>query len=76
MVRIVIIEPHPLLRLGLAGLMTQLTATDLVLLGAHSDARINLLIQAVRHAHAPKRVVLMSEPPFLQHPGSTCRLSW
>lgn len=82
MVQIVIIEPHPLLRLGLAGLMACLTSTehiksqsydelyhspphatpaDLVLLGAHPEERINLLIQAARRAHAPKRMVLMSE---------------
>lgn len=84
MVQIVIVEPHPLLRLGLAGLMACLTSTDhiksqsydelyhspphatptdLVLLGAHPEERINLLIQAARRAHSPKRMVLMSESP-------------
>ncbi len=36
--------------------------TDLVLLGAHPEERINLLIQAARRAHAPRRLVLLSEP--------------
>ncbi|NYT83033.1 response regulator transcription factor [Alcaligenaceae bacterium] len=82
MVYIVIIEPHPLLRLGLSTLMACLTSadhiktqdyddlyqspphsgqTDVVLLAAHPHERINLLIQAARRAHAPRRMVLMSE---------------
>ena len=83
MTQIVIIEPHPLLRLGLAGLMTSLTSADrittqgynelyqstpnsssadLALLSAPPEERIQLLIQATRRAHAPKRLILMSEP--------------
>jgi len=82
MVHIVIIEPHPLLRLGLSTLMGYLTSpdrikcqnyddlyqsaphsapADIVLLGAHPEERINLLIQAARRIHAPKRIVLLSE---------------
>lgn len=84
MVQIVIVEPHPLLRLGLSGLMACLTSADhiksetyddlyhsppqaipadLVLLGARPEERINLLIQAARRAHSPKRMVLMSDSP-------------
>src|SRR5690554_2787967 len=35
----------------------------LVLLSARPDERINLLIQAVRRVHSPKRIVLLSETP-------------
>ena len=83
MVQIVIIEPQPLVRLGLAALMACITTSDqikcqsyddlyrkappdspcnLVLLGARAEERVHLLIQAARHAHSPKRIVLMSEP--------------
>jgi len=37
--------------------------TELVLLGAQPEERINLLIQAARRAHAPKRIILLSDPP-------------
>jgi len=84
MVYIVIIEPQPLLRLGLSTLMGYLTSldcikcqnyedlyqstpqpapADIVLLGAPPNERINLLIQAARRIHAPKRIVLLSETP-------------
>ncbi len=83
MVQIVIIEPQPLVRLGLSALLACITSSDqikcqsyddlyrnappespcnLVLLGARPEERINLLIQAARHAHSPKRIVLMSDP--------------
>ncbi|MCI2808564.1 response regulator transcription factor [Eoetvoesiella caeni] len=95
MVYIVIVEPHPLLRLGLSTLMTGITPADritaqdyhdlyqspphanrmdIALLAAHPDERINILIQAVRRAHAPKRVVLLSDtssppPSWINLPG-------
>ena len=83
MVQIVIVEPQPLVRLGLTALLGCLTSSDqiksqsyddlyqsspsstpcnLVILGARPEERIRLLIQAARHAHSPKRMVLMSEP--------------
>src|SRR5690606_27325357 len=91
--QIVIIEPHPLLRLGLAGLMASLTSpdritsqgynelyqsapnstsADLALLSAPPEERIQLLIQATRRAHPPKRLILMSEP--LSPPASWTNL--
>lgn len=93
MVQIVIIEPQPLVRLGLSALMACITSSDqikcqsyddlyqnappdspcnLVLLGARPEERVNLLIQAARHAHAPKRIVLISEP--LSPPSSWANL--
>lgn len=42
---------------------------NLVLLSAHPEDRISLLIQAVRRAHAPKRILLLSE-------NVTCPASW
>src|SRR5690606_11709168 len=36
---------------------------DIVLLSGHPEERINLLIQAARRAHAPKRIILMSDTP-------------
>lgn len=84
MVQIVIIEPQPLVRLGLTALLACLTSDEqiksqnyddlyrsppsntpcrMVLIGARPEERIRLLIQAARHAHSPKRIVLMSDPP-------------
>ena len=39
------------------------TPCRLALLSARPDERINLLIQAVRRVHSPKRIVLLSETP-------------
>ena len=39
------------------------TPCRLVLLSARPDERINLLIQAVRRVHSPRRIVLLSETP-------------
>lgn len=41
------------------------TQAELVVLGAPPEERIHLLIQAVRRAYSPKRIVLMSHPPTL-----------
>lgn len=44
-------------------------STNLVLLSVRSEDRVNLLIQAVRRAHAPKRIILLSG-------NATCPSSW